>query len=344
LLSICKILLNDKNEQRGCKIMENFNDVLSEVIQNIEDSPKTVETFAKKINISAAQLSRIKSGKAPLSDETIEKICVSFDSNREYSEELRTRLKRIQSISSLKNSIEASSADEHSKFFETGPDENRIICISYRDLPQTRDKGRKPEYIEKIVDIIKNSNLVIALFQSWGPLEEIKENLKEAINRDDIEAKMAWDYIHTLSLGVHEVFKATKKEMLKHGKSSEHIVLYEAKKVPPLVYCDVHSRLAYSEKLSPPNEKEKQEGKGRVRIVQLIMGKDANNIEKEYFIECVTDSAFQAVVATQFYPVLHFWRDTNGKLPVNQVELQKFVNKLSGGNKGVPWNIFTEST
>ncbi len=318
--------------------MEDFDLILDE-IQKIGDFD-TVASLADKINVSAAQLSRIKSRKSPLSDETIDKICNFFKNDVVYEEQLRVRLKKIQSSPlNIKSHVSQGDALEefHNNFFYTQRGEKRIICITYRDLPQSREKGKNPEYIQRSADVIINSDLVCGLFQCFGPIDLITENLTKAAHRNDIEARDTWSYIQTLALGVHEIFNALKEKI---GNIGGKIVLYEAIEVPELVKCDIHSRLMYSEKLSPLTDDEKIHGRGKIRIVQLIIGKDENNVEREFYIECNTDPTFQSAVSTQFYPVLHYWRDTKGNLPVSPIELKSFVAKLPGGHTYIPWKIY----
>ena len=138
-----------------------------------------------------------------------------------------------------------------------------------------------------------------------------------------------WQYIHTVATGVHEVFGKTKisvetSDERVTGKQKGQVVLYEASNLSSLATCDVNSRVFYSsQQIAERHES---------RVVQLIRGKD-----KEYFIECITEPAFQAAVAAQFYPVIQYWR-SNGRLPVKEDELISYYSD----NEECPWRIWNE--
>jgi transcriptional regulator with XRE-family HTH domain len=295
-------------------------DVLQRYLQHLKQEDKhgavvTIAAEAKALGISAGTLSQLRNGK-PITSRVIQKIAKKLASGEEYRrkeiedslEDARRSMSGISSRNALKDLKE---------FSDIKPGEKRLICIAYRDLPQSRDKGDYPGYVAWSADVIKRG-LFCAMFQVFGPLEEIKERAKAAYDADDVEAVKTWNYIYELASGVHEVFGKMKKAVAldneHHAKKSEgQIVLYELAKVPPLLACSVNARLFYSHQISTTSHEQ-----GIIRITQLVMG-----MNKEEFIECQTESSFQSAVAAQFQPILQFWLN-KGHLPVNENQLRPY--------------------
>jgi transcriptional regulator with XRE-family HTH domain len=310
-----------------------LKDIFSEILQkNGLEAPKTTAALAEVIGVSAAQLSRIKNGRSSFGYEVMRKVNKKID-ELEKDEELRkiwkTKLKEAQSESSktpsktliTDTSAATESLEAFDKFFQTSEDEKRIVCCSYRDIPQSTAKGRYPEYIEKSAAQIRKG-LACASFQFFGPLDQIEAKLKTALKNKDTESFNAWSYIYRLASGVYEGFNKTREAVLKDSNNKGQAILYEASTVPSLINCNAHSRLFYSEKCS---------GANRIRIVQLVLGQD-----KEHFIECSSEPAFQSVVAEQFYPILDYWRDNKGRLPVENGEIEKFCSDKEESSWRIP--------
>lgn len=331
--------------------------VLYEIVGEIQENglsvPNTPTALAKMMGVSAAQFSRIKNLKSSLSDKSLDciykeisklekdkaKLAAWKEKLKEAQKNQLELLRKTKAQSLMQAQPESSTViasiddplEEFYNFFSISSDEitqgeNRLICCSYRDRSQSTAKGRNPEAIERNAGEIKKG-LKCAVFQCFGPLEEIRKNGKEAYDRDDVEAKQAWDYIYDVALGVYDVFRKT-KAVVEKGDNKGQIVLYEASKVPVLTECYIHSRLFYSEQVLTKN---------KIRVVQLVIGK---NIETEYCIECSIEPAFQSVIAVQFHPILGYWRNT-GHLPETQKQIEVFYknSKQYKVNKKCPWRI-----
>jgi transcriptional regulator with XRE-family HTH domain len=288
-----------------------------------QSKTETVAAEASALGISVGTLSQLRNGK-PITDRVIEKIANKIaGGDTARREEVRAELDQARESpnahASTNNSLEA-----FHKFLETPTGHKRLVCISYRDVPETRDKGSYPGYIDRSVEVIKNG-LACALFQPFGPLKEIKEKTKQAVDEDE-ESRHRWNYILGLAEGVHEVFEKTKAAVEADGECKGQVVLYEALRVPSLAALTVYSRVCYSHEIWG------EEKSNKVRVVQLIKGKD-----EEYFIECNEDTPFQAAVAAQFYPVLQYWRE-KGSLPTTQKNIKAYY-----GEEECHWVFYGES-
>jgi transcriptional regulator with XRE-family HTH domain len=287
----------------------------------------TVAAEAKILGISTGTLSQLRNGK-PITHKVIEKIAEKLANNNEdrrrrIQQELRATLNSSNAETATVDAIE-----EFRRFQETSRDANRLICCSYRDVPQSTDTGTYPGYINTSASIIIEG-LNYAFFQPFGPVEEIKKKLKDALDNNNKEAEAAWKYIHTIATGVHEVFVKTKisvenGDAREAGKQKGQVVLYEASNVSSLATCDVNSRVFYSSQISA--------GRQETRVVQLIRGKN-----EEKFIECTIEPAFTAAVAAQFYPIPQYWR-SKGCLPVKEDDLMSYYSN----RKECPWKIWND--
>ncbi|HEY0050958.1 MAG TPA: helix-turn-helix transcriptional regulator [Pyrinomonadaceae bacterium] len=306
-----------------------FYKVFQEIIrENGKHNPKTVAEEAELIGISAAQLSRIKSGNSSLTKRVIDLIAQTFGINEESKRLIRERLEFSKAQDVLKESeptVKTALEEFHNRFFHTNRGEKRIICGAFFDIAQSTQKGRNPEYADASADVIRNG-LSFACFQPFGPRENILKLVKKAVDAKNQELIAIWNYIYRLADSVHEGLEKT-KESLKKEETLGQIVLYEAANVPSLTNCNLHSRLYYGERLS---------GDNKIQIVQLLLGKTGNSEYTEHYIECINESAFQSVVAEQFSPVLNYWRVT-GKLPT----IEEQIHKTLGKNTICPWKIYT---
>lgn len=303
------------------------SEVLEQYIEAVNHDDKTKERTlaedAKVLNISIGTLSQLRNGKAEITDRVIDKIAKKLAADGKYKEE--DVVKKLQETR-ISQSSPTTAIEVFHQFFETKPDVERLICFAYRDIPQTRDQGKYPDYIYKYATVIKNG-LTCAFFQPFGPIEEIKNKAISAITNGDTEAIDRWNFIYKVADGVHEVFQKTKIILEDKSVANDitenkgQIVLYESAHLPSLINCIVHSRLFYSYQISEINE---------VRIAQLIQEKD-----EERFIECSTDQSFQTAIATQFYPIVNYWLKEK-RLPVKQSEIKGYYDK----NEKIQWNIF----
>jgi hypothetical protein len=289
----------------------------------------TIAARAKVLGISVGTLSQLHSGK-PITSKVIEKIVEKLAGGNEtrkrrIREELRATLKSSNAEAQSTDALE-----EFDRFFKTSEDAKRLICYAYRDIPQSRDAGSYPGYVDRSSDMVRRG-LNCAFFQPFGPLDKIKQKAKEALDRNDLEAMETWQYIYKLASGVHEVYRKGKKlvesgSAIIPGKRKGQLVLYEASEVSSLAVCDVNSRICYSI--------QQIFGKNEIRVVQMVR---VAGEEKERFIECSTEPAFQTAVAAQFYPIIQYWR-SNDRLPVKEDELMSYYR----GNEKCPWRIWSE--
>jgi transcriptional regulator with XRE-family HTH domain len=319
--------------ERKMKKMESefsraFREIIqeSEVIKENQEPPKNIFEEAKSIGISAAQLSRIKNGKSSLTNKVINLIAEKYGNDEQSRQRIKEKLAgaRVRDSAKISVSNENSVEEFHQKFFQTDPELTRLICFSYREMPESINKGKHPEYIEKGSVEVKNAeNFSCALFQFFGPKERIKDKILEAYEAEDKDARKAWEYIYEIADAIHEVFGRVKAQM---GNIPGRVVLYESLEVPLLKDCSLHSRLMYSEELVGKDSK-------NIRIVQLLTGNDT----RQHFVECTTESGFQIAVAAQFYPILDCWRASEGRLPKTENE----VKEVLGKNIKCRWNIYT---
>ena len=305
-----------------------FSKVFREILQENGVFPRTIVEEADLISITGGQLSRIKNKKSALTNNVIDSIVEKFGKDKESAVKIRERLEIAKNRDSLdlkkKGPVKSLTPVEefHRDFFQTPEDVTRLICFSYREMPQSINRGQNPEYIETGTDEVKNSpGLSCALFQFFGPLEAIQNKIDEAAAAGDKDARKAWDYIHDVADGIHEMFGRIKEEL---GNRERKTVLYEALTAPSLENSNLHSRLMYSEELAGKTSR-------NVRTCQLIFGKS-----RDAYIEGITETGFQIAVAAQFSSVLDYWRNNNGILPTLESEVETVLKN----NNKCPWKIY----
>ena len=314
-----------------------IDEIKSDTNKKVKNTSRadTVKAEASAIGVSVGTLSQLRNGKI-ITDRVIEKIIKKIAGDDSFlKEKVKGELEKARELS-INAATKNDPLEAFHKFFETSPNDKRLICISYRDIPESRDKGNYPGYADKSALVIRDG-LACAMFQPFGPLKEIKKKAKESYDKDNVEAAETWNYIYKLASGVREVFEKIKNALqgadgavadADADKGRGQLVLYEALRDPSLAGCDVNSRLFYSQQISGKDKSNK------IRVVQLIKGEEK---DREYFIECSTEPAFQAAVAAQFYPIISYWRD-NGSLPVRQEKIRAYC----GDNEECLWAVYGE--
>lgn len=340
--------------------MESFDTILSEIIQKYEDSPKTVEAFAKKIEISDAQLSRIKSGKSKLSDNVIDKIRGYFETkDKEYADNLKKRLEKIR-YESIKSSDISSeqypqkniAVEQLSKLFQTMAKEGSLLIIDYRDFPISLTSF--PELIEATVDSIK-AGLNVGYFQSFGSRKSLvkkkiiilEKSLKTNISLLGSAEEIAnsYDYLSRLAVKVNQIYYAVKEKLVDEEK--KRAILYEASyyqnekekdldAIPTIVACGIGSRLFYAHYKDNNNE-------AKTKIYEWISSQNDNH----YFFERSNSTLNFNAVKMQFNPIPAYW-EKYGKLPQNDTELKKAYDEFGlskifkGESEPVKWKVWEE--
>lgn len=306
--------------------VQSVNDLLQQYLDQIKreaaDPIETVASEAKALGISAGTLSQLRNGK-PITDKVIAKIANTIAAGDEsHYKEIEEDLVNARRAALNTADITRDSLDDIDEFLKTSSGQKRLICVSYRDIPQSREQGDYPGYVDRSAKFFK-SGLSLAMFQVFGPLEQIKQNAKAAYDIDDVEASGNWNYIYKLASGVREVFQKTKRAVESDGSGSGQIALYERANTPPLSICDINARLFYSHQISEKGAERK------IRIAHLIKA-----LGKEVFIESASDSAYHLAVAAQFQPILRFWI-TEGRLPILNEELKTYQHD----NETYSWNV-----
>lgn len=307
-----------------------LQDYLDQLRQKAAVGPlDTIASEAKALGISAGTLSQLRNKKA-ITSRVIGKIAKKISSGDEpRRREIEAELERARQSETNAASTSDSLGDVD-KFLETGLGQRRLICIAYRDIPQSRDKGDYPGYIDRSAEFVKEG-LSFAMFQVFGPLQQIKKKAKAAYDNDDVEGAETWNYVYRLASGVREVFSKMKKAVERDGEGAGHkagqIVLYETMKTPPLIVSNINSRVFYSHQISERGDER------RIRIAQLIRAKD-----KEILVEFANDSAYESAVAAQFQPILQFWV-ANSRLPTKKDQLKAYRYD----DDGYSWNILNDT-
>jgi transcriptional regulator with XRE-family HTH domain len=339
--------------------MESFDDILSEIIQKNEDSPKTVEAFAEKIDLSDAQLSRVKSGKSKLSDNVINKIYDYFaKSNKKYANELKERLEKIKSESKNKSDINVElyppksiAVQELEKLFQTLSQEGTLLIIDYRDFPISLTSFK--ELIEATVSAVK-AGLNVCYCQSFGnrnSLVKKKNTISEKSLKTNIsliesadEIINAYDYLSRLAVKVNKIYCAVKERLVDEEKN--RVVLYEASysqnekdsdAIPTIVACGISSRLFYADYKDTNNE-------SKTKIYEWISSQNDNH----YFIERSNATLNFNAVKMQFNPMPAYWKKY-GKLPKDNKELEKAYEEFGlgkifeGESEPIKWKVWEET-
>jgi hypothetical protein len=292
------------------------------------------------LGISAGHLSRIRNERVPLTDEVIAKITSAFaEGNKKYSEALREKLTRIKMLAHarvktgvrekrLSSSSATSTPTKYSienldSLFERISSPGSLLAVDYRDLPQARKGGRYPKFGLKAAEAVKKG-LSLALFQPFGSPETIfeketliEETLKKTNALDKPEGKAFLDachYLLDLAVGVREFYRYVTDEANRGGGGEGSIVLYEAVRIhngkeeisPSLAACGIQSRLFYAEYSDS------------IRSYKEVYEWVVAHPDEDCFIQRDNLSINLAAVRTQFSPILTYWENNKGKLPVGE--------------------------
>ncbi|HEX8377843.1 MAG TPA: hypothetical protein VF602_08485 [Pedobacter sp.] len=333
--------------------MEDLSLILNEIIQKNENSPKTMEFFAKEIGISNAQLSRIKSKKSPLSENVINKIYEYFvRTDKKYALELKERLNKIREeekvfVYDSKVILTGNTAiDNYARLLEKLSQQNSLLIVEYRDFPVSL--GRFPHIIELSVEAIRNG-LCIGLFQPFGSREALykRHNLfgeKSSKLTEPNKFKNAdkivnsYDYLIRLAGEVNNLYQSLKNKLTHDAKGQ--VVLYEAeyqneKKVmgalPSIVASGINSKLYYASFLDSTGY--------QTKIYEWI-----STINDEFlFIERSNTTLNFNAVKMQFNPMITYWEQKK-RLPetekeINEANKEFSLKTLFGVDEPVKWKL-----
>ncbi|HEX8565077.1 MAG TPA: hypothetical protein VF648_05355 [Pyrinomonadaceae bacterium] len=301
-----------------------WNEIFNKIQKNGEDALNTVAAQAEYIGISAAQISRIKSGKSSLTDNVIESIVKKVSEfDQEYAKTLTDKLKKVQFESIKENlgitgrhEVVESLVDKYSikkaeELFEKLSNSKSLLCVDYRDFPQATIGGSYPVLAERAGEAVKKG-LRFALFQPFGTAESLREMISK-LNKQLEHPKVmvtlkAYMYLYELTIKVRQVYSMM-KEISKGGLGQ--IVLYEAQiKEPMITAIGLQSRLFLANYFE-----------GNLHQKQIFEWVTAPNNE-HFFIERSQLSLDLDAVGLQFHPIHKFWEE-NKTLPENIKENKK---------------------
>jgi hypothetical protein len=297
---------------------------------------KTNQAEAKFLGMDPAVLSRLKGGKTPLTENRIAQIAQRLSGGDEsYREtlqaELRNHLNEAASAAS-KNQL-VRSVEE---FFANISSETSLLCVDYRDLPQSTDQGEYPLLANVAANAISRG-LHFAMFQPFGGLKDIEKSLSE-----EKWFRPARSYLLSLAEFVRTAYIKIKD--LAGPAAAGEIVLYESKSVPPIPACGINSRLFYVDCLN-------EVGRHETEVYQWIDGRGAD----DYFVQRGQSALSKDAVSQQFFPIPDYWL-SNRKLPRSESDLRTAVSAARARFETIeattrkherdkaeviPWSVFT---
>lgn len=290
---------------------------------------------AKFLGISAGHLSQLKNSKAKLSNDVIDKVATALSrtgiiAKEELVKELhRSREANIETKTIPSRPVEIL-FEEVGEFFAKVSNIESLVCVDYRDFPQTDKDGPYPELAQEAADAIA-SGCAFAMFQPFGSVEEQQKKLIEAIEKGlPLEGRT---YLLQLAKRVRKVYREIKasaeKRAKEEGKEDKEcqIVLYEADDVLPLAGCGISSRMLYGTYM------EEESPRRYERTYQWVAGIG----DKDYFIERNKTSVSLEAIAQQFEPVHSYWMRKK-KLPRNNQDLKKAFKEY-GIDDSLKWKI-----
>lgn len=348
--------------------MSSFDEILNEIFGKIQENgkaiPNTIAALAGEIEVSAAQLSRIKSGKSSLTDKVVEKIVGKFAEDEEYAKTLQDKLKKIQLESITENlgisisqettkSLSGINAiDEITKLFDTlSLKEGNLLMVDYRDFPQAVSSGAYPSLVETTIKAIE-SGLCFAMFQPFGNrLSLLKKHNQLSERTESIHDPNLYEnanqflssffYLISLASKVREFYLNVKNNLSSEKKGQ--IVLYEASykennkvfgALPSIIASGIQSRLFYTSFFDADQH--------QTKIYEWISAPE----NEHFFVERSKLSLSPDAVKMQFNPIPAYWKQTT-KLPETDEQLEEAhknfgFKKLFNEEEVVKWKIWSQ--
>jgi hypothetical protein len=284
-----------KGEQLGktaCQLLDSY----------LEKAGKTKKTTtieqANALGISAGHWSQLKNGKVRLTDNVISKMAKRLAAQAVAKEEDVIRELTFSRDAAKHERLPSSGEifDAVEDFFSKVSNDDSLVCVDYRDFPQTTKDGPYPSLGKKAAEAIANGGS-FAMFQPFGSAEGQQKKLIFTLdNKRPPEGHM---YLLRLANEVRKVFGDIKHaaEKLAGGREriQDKIVLYEAKEALSLPACGISSRMLYANYMEDERRNEK--------VYQWIAGMN----DRDYFIERSTSSISLDAIAQQFDPIFTFW-------------------------------------
>jgi transcriptional regulator with XRE-family HTH domain len=351
--------------------METFYSILEEIIQKNEENIHTVGEFANKINVSAAQLSRIKKGKSSLSDETIDKICNFFEKDKEYSDSLRFRLKKIQEntysetlktkLEQVKNkSVSEISVDNYSNLLRRLSQKESLLMVDNRDFPVFLEGAK---HLDKLTINAVKEGLSIAMFQPFGSrlnlierrnvLEIESLKIEQPLKKRIEEIVRAYNYLIELANKVTDLYLSFRNSINKCIDEGVpilgQVVLYEGEyksfkeikkgsfkytkgALPSMVASGISSKLFCAHFRDSVSF--------QTKIYEWVTTQE----DELLFVERSNTTLEFDAVKTQFNPVFAYWKEEK-RLPDDDEQIEKAyeefgLKKLLGEEETISWRPF----
>jgi transcriptional regulator with XRE-family HTH domain len=302
---------------------------------------RTAAAEANYLGISASYLSRIRGGKAVITEEFIQKIASRFEPHDE--ERRRALLTELEAARETMPERALSVAEPDISpnaiidFFDRIAQPGSLLCVDYRDLPQATSTGPFPQTAVEAAYAVAHG-LCFAMFQPFGPVEQLRELLVRALEHSGHDRMFPcirlYEYIFQLAVRVRQVYTEMHAEVQKHDQPLGQLVLYEAKHVPEtLVGCGIQSRVFYVDYTHALRHYSE--------VYEWVAGEN-----RHYFIHRAGDSLNADAVREQFHPITTHWiaeqRSARPCIPMTNDELDEIEQRLDG-SKGLPrskWRVW----
>jgi hypothetical protein len=315
---------------------------------------ETNEAEASKLGLSPAVLSRLKNNKAFLTDARVkdiaERLTKILGEDKGYQERLEEDLllSREDAKPNIISTISGASRLIRSvkDLFDHISNHDSLLCVDYRDFPQTTAGGEYPRLADDAAKAIAHG-LDFAMFQPFGPFKELEAAFKKSTETEKWK-RSGRGYILRLAEYVREAYTNIKKRVdAKTERNTEKgdIILYESTRILDVPACGINSRLFYVNSMKETGFQDQQ-------IYQWVNGRD----DDDYFVRRDINTLSQDAVSETFFPVTNYWLK-HKKLPVDDGELEKAVNEVQehfalspkghskrkkGEDDNIPWTVYKE--
>lgn len=279
---------------------------------------RTAAAEAQYLGISASYLSRIRGQKAQITDELAQKIAARLQPDDD--------VRRKALYHQLLEARDAGPGHAHSptepdispnaivEFFERIAQPGSLLCVEYRDLPQAISTGPFPKMAVEAAYAIANG-LSFAMFQPFGPLEELRQRFHDAIDKEHPCMRL-YEYLFKLASRVRQVYREMLAEVESHSTRLGQLVLYEADSTRNgiIPYYGIQSRIFYAEYTHALTH--------FTEVYDWIAGDQ----DRHYFIRRGGTSLDPEAVSSQFHPITTSWVTdrhlSTRRLPTTNEELE----------------------
>ncbi len=307
----------------------------------------TLGKQAQFLGVNKSTLSRLRNGRVRLNPGLARGFSEKLRLDAGERESLRRELEAAGSPQenpgplNIEELLQTGDVHSAKELFKRLANNGSFVGVEYRDLPRADPTGKYRVYAEFAGEAIAQG-LSFAMFQPFGDADRTKEDSQVA-SEENAEThnyhhtKLVRDYIWNLRKKVREVYLAMLKAALKSAQSSK----------PDGVKLTYAEKLKVAAKLVLYERGTDEHDKFRYNFCSGIQSRlfyaeiqQAETVEREvwewvaapsrdFFVPRDESTMPRDVIAEQLFPVLHFWRDNNNRLPRTPQEIAETIAKYN---------------